>query len=1019
MFYKKNQAPALTDELFKNPTAEYRGTPFWAWNGHPEAEELTRQIEIFREMGFGGFHMHVRSGMDVEYLTPEFFANIRHCVDEAVRLDMLAYLYDEDRWPSGAVGGKLTKDVKKRQQYLLWTKTPYCGKTHKTPETGSGSHYHERSENGTLLACYDVILNENGTLKSYKQIAEGDKAVGEKWYAYIETPSPNPWYNGQTYADILNPAVTREFVEMTHEAYKREVGDQFDKAIPSIFCDEPQTATKHCLQSPFEGDDATMPWTVNLPEDFRAAEGMDLVAMLPEVFWDLPDEKPSVLRWKFHDYLAERFAQGFADICGKWCEDNGIALTGHVMREPTLQSQTGSTGETMRSYRSFTIPGIDMLVNAYEYTTAKQCQSAVRQYGREAMVSELYGITGWNCGFTDYKRQGDWQAALGVTVRVPHLSFMTMRGEAKRDYPASFGYQSPWYKEFPLVEDHFARVHTATTRGKAAPRVAVIHPVESYWLAFGPNGEGAERKQYLESAFLNLTDWLLFGGIDFDFISESLLPGLCPKAGAPLQVGEMKYDAVIVPPMLTFKDSTVTRLTDFVKAGGRLIFTGDQKPPYCNAVPSDAIDEAYTLAEKIAFEKSAILDAVDCYKVFDLTVDGEKNEQFLFNLREDNGCKWLFVAQGRRDRYKGAKLLHLSLRGNYLVEEYDTMTGEHKPAEIFCANDKTDLLRAFHDCDSILLRLTEIADTEQTVEAPTTFAYRCAEPNVLLLDMAEFAIDDGEYQERTELLRADNAGRRMVGMEERKLGIIQPWAVGKEKIEHTLSLRFRIRCDAKDVKAHLGVELFDTTEIKWNSKALDLTPDGYYTDRSIVTIPLPEMKVGENILEIKHPFGRATNAEWCYILGSFGVEYEGNVAWIVDAPKQITVGDLGEQKLPFYGGKIYLDSKLTTGGGDLEISFPAFGSTFARVWIDGEDRGIAVYPPYTLTVKDLPAGDHAFTLELCIPRTNAFGPVHHAKSSSTKAAPKSWRAEGDKWSDEYRLTPQGLTKAPIIKEIKK
>ena len=89
------------------------------------------------------------------------------------------------------------------------------------------------------------------------------------------------------------------------------------------------------------------------------------------------------------------------------------------------------------------------------------------------------------------------------------------------------------------------------------------------------------------------------------------------------------------------------------------------------------------------------------------------------------------------------------------------------------------------------------------------------------------------------------------------------------------------------------------------------------------------------------------------------------------------------------------------------------------VWIDGEDRGIAVYPPYTLTVKDLPAGDHAFTLELCIPRTNAFGPVHHAKSSSTKAAPKSWRAEGDKWSDEYRLTPQGLTKTPIIKEIKK
>lgn len=1018
MFYKKNQAPRLSDELFKNPTAEYRGTPFWAWNGHPEAEELTRQIEAFREMGFGGFHMHVRSGMDVEYLTPEFFASIRHCVDEAVRLDMLAYLYDEDRWPSGAVGGKLTKDVSKRQQHLLWTKTPYCGKTHKTPETGSGSHFYERSENGTLLAAYDVKLNADGTLASYKKIGKDDEAEGMKWYAYVETPSPNPWYNGQTYADILNPEVTREFVQMTHEAYKREVGDQFDKAIPSIFCDEPQTATKHCLTSPTEGDDATMPWTVNLAEDFAKAEGMDLLAGLPEIFWDLPEEKPSVLRWKFHDYLAERFADGFAGICGKWCEENGIALTGHVMREPTLQSQTGSTGETMRSYRSFTIPGIDMLVNAYEYTTAKQCQSAVRQYGREAMVSELYGITGWNCGFTDYKRQGDWQAALGVTVRVPHLSFMTMRGEAKRDYPASFNYQSPWYKDFPLVEDHFARVHTATTRGKAAPRVAVVHPVESYWLAFGPNGEGAARKEWLENSFLSLTDWLLFGGIDFDFISEALLPDLCSKASAPMQVGKMQYDAIIIPPMLTLKDSTVERLTDFARAGGELIFTCE-KPPYCNAVPSDAIDEAYALAKKIPFEKQAILDAIDAYKPLEILVDGKPNELLLYNLREDNDCKWIFLAQGRRDRYEGAKAVHVALRGEYLVEEYDTATGEHRPLPVFYANGKTHFLRAMYDCDSILIRLTEVASTKTPVALGDTFAYKKAEPNVLLLDAAEYAVDGGEYAPRTELLRALNICRVQVGMEERKLGILQPWAVGKEVFKHTLSLRFRVQCDVADVKAHLGVELTEDTSIKWNGKELSLTPDGYYTDRSIVTLPLPEMKVGENILEISYPFGEATNAEWCYILGDFGVKVEGDTARIIKAPDAITLGDLGPQGLPFYGGMLSLDSKIKTNGGDLKITFPAFGATFVRVLIDGKEYGVAAYPPFSVSIPDLAAGEHAITLELCIPRVNAFGPVHHIKGSGAKAAPKSWRTEDDRWSDDYRLTVQGLTAAPIVEEITK
>ena len=32
MLYKKNQAEKLEDSLFEQPTAEYRGAPFWAWN---------------------------------------------------------------------------------------------------------------------------------------------------------------------------------------------------------------------------------------------------------------------------------------------------------------------------------------------------------------------------------------------------------------------------------------------------------------------------------------------------------------------------------------------------------------------------------------------------------------------------------------------------------------------------------------------------------------------------------------------------------------------------------------------------------------------------------------------------------------------------------------------------------------------------------------------------------------------------------------------------------------------------
>ena len=106
MIYDNNKKNKTLDyELFKNPTAEYRGTPFWAWNCDLEEKELLRQIDIFKEMGLGGFHMHCRDGMSTEYLSENFMKLIKSCTDHAKKNNMLAWLYDEYRWPSGAAGG--------------------------------------------------------------------------------------------------------------------------------------------------------------------------------------------------------------------------------------------------------------------------------------------------------------------------------------------------------------------------------------------------------------------------------------------------------------------------------------------------------------------------------------------------------------------------------------------------------------------------------------------------------------------------------------------------------------------------------------------------------------------------------------------------------------------------------------------------------------------------------------------------------------------------------------------------
>ena len=56
-------------------------------------------------MGFGGFFLHSRTGLETEYLGEEWFELIREVAEAGAREGMAAWLYDEDRWPSGTCGG--------------------------------------------------------------------------------------------------------------------------------------------------------------------------------------------------------------------------------------------------------------------------------------------------------------------------------------------------------------------------------------------------------------------------------------------------------------------------------------------------------------------------------------------------------------------------------------------------------------------------------------------------------------------------------------------------------------------------------------------------------------------------------------------------------------------------------------------------------------------------------------------------------------------------------------------------
>ncbi len=89
MLYPRKSESELSKELFKNPTAEYRGTPFWAWNNKITKESVDRTINALQDMGMGGGHIHCRTGMNISYLGKDFMDLVKYSNEEFKKRDML------------------------------------------------------------------------------------------------------------------------------------------------------------------------------------------------------------------------------------------------------------------------------------------------------------------------------------------------------------------------------------------------------------------------------------------------------------------------------------------------------------------------------------------------------------------------------------------------------------------------------------------------------------------------------------------------------------------------------------------------------------------------------------------------------------------------------------------------------------------------------------------------------------------------------------------------------------------
>ncbi len=1029
MLYDKWNKSEFSEELFKNPTAEFRGAPFWAWNSSLDEDALCEQIDIFKEMGFGGFNMHVRQGLETPYLGDEFFGAVKACIKRAEDNEMLAWLYDEDRWPSGAAGGLVTKTKKHRMKYIGITPNKVDNAVY---------DYHDAIETGTpvFLAAFSLDIAEDGTLASYRRVGEDEECENKRYCYCVTARGGELRFNFQSYFDILSKEAVDCFKEITYEAYKREVGDKFGKSVPAIFTDEPQTKSSDRLISGKSLKGVNSAWTWDFHETFERAYGFNIIDRLPEIFYKTKDQSSDRTRYYYYRHISDRYNEAFSDNLGGWCEDNGILFTGHVMYEDSLDQIAQWSYDPMRIYRSMQLPGIDVLADKRLFTVAKQCDSVVRQMGKCGMLSELYGVTGWDFDFRGHKSQGDWQAALGVTVRVPHLSWQTMKGEGKRDYPASIHYQSPWYKEYKMIEDHYARVATALTRGKAVSHVAVVHPIETYWMKKCSRSESTAECEELDLNFEETAKWLLFGSVNFDYIAESILEELCKNPTCPLKVGEMEYDAVILDNCETLRPYTVEALKKFAIAGGKLIISG-RAPHLCLAEESEEAAELLKLASVIPHSKTAILNAVAPYRdVIIRNSDEIPNNDYIYTRKTEGTFDWLFICRGYKSELANipekANLL-ITVNGLYRVTVYNTFTGKTEKITYTAKDGKTNILAHLYDLDSLLLRLDKI-DAEEAytvpkvkiektpIKVPYITDYKLSEPNVLMLDIAKWQIDDGELHDEEELMRVDEAVRTQLNLPLKRTKMVQPWAVADAPEANRLYLRFSFRSEIEYEGAELAVENLEKLTIKFNGEAVDSTAIGYYVDKEIRTCRLPKIVIGENILEISMPFGLRTDPENCFILGDFGTRIRGREAYITELPKDIAYGDVSTQGFSFYGANIEYESEFSLDeDAAVEFEISHYRGALIKVEIDGAAVGYIWNAPFHLESDILSAGNHKVKYTLYGNRYNTFSALHNitADKKYVYIGPDFWRSEGFAWAYEYTTRPMGILKTPIINKLYK
>ena len=304
-------------------------------------------------------------------------------VDACFARGLKVWIYDELAYPSGAAGNKVLKDHPEDQ-----VKGVVCAAAVVNGGTGSID-----GETGTLVSAGAYPLDENGVMLTGTMLPVTEKD-GKLYYdlpagisyricaIYIR---PIEFYteNKVPVPDLMRADVVDRYIDVTHDAYRRHLGEETIAKITAFFTDEPGLPTHGC-SSYFYEKNAIAAWTEEM--EVRLPEIRDRYV---DLFF-VTDRDYAALRRAYWQTAAELYAKNYFGRIGAWCDKYGTRMTGHLYGEETLSMQIGLNADLFGLMRYMQMPGVDRLycVDPRDVTAEKTASSAAHLYGREFTMSE-------------------------------------------------------------------------------------------------------------------------------------------------------------------------------------------------------------------------------------------------------------------------------------------------------------------------------------------------------------------------------------------------------------------------------------------------------------------------------------------------------------------------------------------------------------------------------------------------------------------------------------------------------